>query len=299
MHINENVECAKRNFDGSYNNFYYGINFGVPMMSEKPIGYILSIQDFVKRLMVIEETSKLTLEQLEAEKNEIEARIEKLKKEQELVPGMWYFIESITGLNFLFKYREIKSGLLYGKSIYLENHNYEYNPNGFYVKSYTKSIRPATDEEMKDALIKVAEKKGFKVGCTVRRSDTMIDENGKLIIDTYLKESVLEDSHSPSYFSKYDSFMFKGSFVYSNGEWADIIEYKIEKKIDIGGYEVECYKACGVELAHTKIDGYMFTKEFWQAAKLISEHDKAKIMVGCSKQFDVGLKTINKILSKL
>jgi hypothetical protein len=49
----------------------------------------------------------------------------------------------------------------------------------------------------------------------------------------------------------------------------------------------------------TTIDGNLFTKEFWQSAKLISEHSKAKIMVGCSKQFDVSLETINQILNKL
>lgn len=48
-----------------------------------------------------------------------------------------------------------------------------------------------------------------------------------------------------------------------------------------------------------EIDGNVFTTEFWQAAKLISEHSKAKIMVGCSKQFDVSIDQINAILEKL
>ena len=70
-------------------------------------------------------------------------------------------------------------------------------------------------------------------------------------------------------------------------------EIAAAEKIEIGGYKVEFKNGT------TFISGNEFTKEFWQAAKLIPEHSKAKIMVGCSKQFDVDLTTINKILSKL
>lgn len=66
-----------------------------------------------------------------------------------------------------------------------------------------------------------------------------------------------------------------------------------EDKIMISNYEVLFFKA------HTTIDGYMFTQQFWEAARIISSNTKAKIMIGCSKQFDVSLDTINKILNKL
>ena len=66
-----------------------------------------------------------------------------------------------------------------------------------------------------------------------------------------------------------------------------------EDKIMISNYEVLFFKA------HTTIDGYMFTQQFWEAARIISGNTKAKIMIGCSKQFDVSLDTINKILNKL
>jgi hypothetical protein len=68
--------------------------------------------------------------------------------------------------------------------------------------------------------------------------------------------------------------------------------------IKIGGYDVEIHNDNKTN-GYTLIDGHQFTYEFWLSARFISEHSKAKIMVGCSKQFDVSLEVINAILSKL
>jgi len=62
---------------------------------------------------------------------------------------------------------------------------------------------------------------------------------------------------------------------------------------------IDCYEVKFPLKSLTTIDGYEFNLEFWKAAKLISQHNKAKIMVGCSKQFDVSLETINKILNRI
>src|SRR3990167_5919954 len=75
--------------------------------------------------------------------------------------------------------------------------------------------------------------------------------------------------------------------------WEPVYE---EDKIEIGGYEV-CF--IGTNNKYTIITTEVFLKSFWEAAKTISEHSKAKIMIGCNKQFNVSLETIEKILKKL
>jgi len=65
------------------------------------------------------------------------------------------------------------------------------------------------------------------------------------------------------------------------------------EKIEIGGYSVEIHNGS------TRISGYEFTKEFWEAALIVSKHQKAKIKIGCSHQFDLPTETIERILSKL
>jgi len=82
----------------------------------------------------------------------------------------------------------------------------------------------------------------------------------------------------------------------TDGQWATVQK---EQPLMIGGYEVKVYPKDKFEDVCTTIDGNRFGLDFWQAAKLISEHSKAKIMVGCSKQFDVSLELINQILEKL
>lgn len=70
-----------------------------------------------------------------------------------------------------------------------------------------------------------------------------------------------------------------------------------EDKIEIGGYEVKFIKRTHSNC--TTIDDNCFTQDFWEAARTITRHAKAKIMIGCNKQFDVSIGTINKILDKL
>ena len=78
-------------------------------------------------------------------------------------------------------------------------------------------------------------------------------------------------------------------------QWEPV--YEEDEIIKIGGYEVIFVK--DILTNTTMIDGNQFTLKFWEAAKLISSHSKAKIMVGCSKQFDVSLEIINKIIGRL
>ena len=84
-----------------------------------------------------------------------------------------------------------------------------------------------------------------------------------------------------------------GGLHYGEFRHATAEEIKAAEKIEIGGYEVD------LKNGSTRISGYEFTKEFWEAALIVSKHQKAKIKIGCSHQFDLPTETIERILSKL
>lgn len=146
-------------------------------------------------------------------------------------------------------------------------------------------------DEYGSALIKEAEKVGFKPGVK--------------IISVVGTEGILTNG-SLSYRKSEDKLVWNDGeyYIFHNGKWAEIIK---DERIKIDSYEVVFHIVNkspawngGVTLInHTSIDCNPFFKEFWQAAKVISEHSKAKMMIGCSKQLDVSLETINKILDKL
>jgi hypothetical protein len=144
--------------------------------------------------------------------------------------------------------------------------------------------RPATKEEVQEALINEAEKRGFKEGVIVKESFGG-STNYKLKSENWI------------YYSDYDFLRYDHNcIVYEKGKWATIVK---EEPIKIGGYEVKfLFKDYG-ETKFTQINGHVFTKEFWQAAKIVAEHSKGGVNVGCSKQFPVSLQTINQILDKL
>ena len=161
-----------------------------------------------------------------------------------------------------------------------------------YISSGDKSeYRPATDKEVEEALIKEAEKRGFKEGVIFNSPNATHDFsfNQKLISSTFsLNYNMLEGESDKNTSS---------CIIFKDGKWANIIK---DEPIKIGGYEVKptVVNDKGQQVGKgTMIDGYYFSSNFWEAAKIISEHSKAKIMIGCSKQFDVSLETIEKILS--
>jgi hypothetical protein len=141
----------------------------------------------------------------------------------------------------------------------------------------------ATEQEVFEALKKEAIKRGFKEGVTLKA--TGINK------EFYWIDSPISGEHE--YHAETDTLDSSNGngYIYHKGKWAEIIK---EEPIIIGGFEV-----CFPNNADSRISGVPFSRKFWEAAKVISEHSKAKIMVGCSKQFDVSLEIINKILSNL
>ena len=235
---------------------------------------------------------KPTLEELKEQLNSLTEQIKKYESGDRFEVG-WY--RSIKESDY-FIYRTTKEhymdthGIVYG--VFRTDVSFESYHEG--------SFLPATPSEVEAALIAEAKKRGFKEGVwfnSIYSGSECYILNCKF---EYKRDEPL---------LKNDALWIDGNTVYMAGQWATIIPQ--EEKIEIGGYEVKITqtqdpyyngsgKCMNIPMVKcTSIDGNIFYKDFWLAMKNISEHPKAKGMIGCSKQFDVSLETINKILSKL
>lgn len=106
----------------------------------------------------------------------------------------------------------------------------EFRPN-FSDLQYIKRL--ATKEEVKKALIEIAKEKGYKVGTKIKapvhKYVQIINRDGFRVPDN---DTITISS------DRFDSEMLSGDYLYSKGEWAEIIEQtQIEEKIEIVGYE--------------------------------------------------------------
>ena len=211
-----------------------------------------------------------TIEELQKQLDEVKQQLNKPTFEV----GKWYKRDS-GSIIFIQEFNSLIKG--YGVDYVGEWRNE-------YISSGDKSeYRPATDKEVEEALIKEAEKRGFKEGVRV--------------ISVFSGVSSIIRNIDVDFDPLVRALFMNGIGIFRNGKWAEIIK---DEPIKIGGYEVKptVVNDKGQQVGKgTMIDGYYFSSNFWEAAKLISEHSKAKIMIGCSKQFDVSLETIEKILS--
>jgi hypothetical protein len=142
-------------------------------------------------------------------------------------------------------------------------------------------FREATNEEITKHLVFEALARGYKKGLRVWSMN-----------ETFA--NVIEGDTFQNYHNDFDSFYMCRTLIYEKGKWAKI--YEPDEKIMIDHYEVKFTHQLPTR---TTIDGFVFDKEFWEAAKIISQNSKAKIMIGCSKQFDVSLEIIESILNRL
>lgn len=67
-----------------------------------------------------------------------------------------------------------------------------------------------------------------------------------------------------------------------------------DETLEVGGHKIKILSKDMTEIA-----GYKFPKEFWLASKIVSEHVKAKIKIGCMHQYDLELTTIEKTIQLL
>jgi hypothetical protein len=234
------------------------------------------------------------IEEIESQIKDLLKEVESLKKQEpNFEVGKWY-----KSGKTLFNYQ-----LDYGVYGFDDEGEWE-TCDSWIWETWFDGTRLATPQEVETALIAEAKRRGFKEGVMVNRTDEILTLFGSCRGDN----KVVLCNNKFYYHKEEDSLTVDGRVIYIKGQWAEIIK---EDKIMIGGYEVKIcqtqdpqYNGSGKcsyipTVKYTSIDGNTFSKTFWESAKYVSEHNKAKIMVGCSKQFDVSLETINKILSKL
>lgn len=140
--------------------------------------------------------------------------------------------------------------------------------------------REATEQEVKDALIKEAERIGYKQGVDIKH----------LLFE---RVGFLDDGFTGFKDNCFTEFWYKGSCVMRDGQWATIIK---DETIKIGGYEV---KFCN-DNTHTSINDIIFSRGFWENAKSVSQHSAGCIVIFIERNYcSISLETINKILDRL
>ena len=171
-------------------------------------------------------------------------------------------------------------------AVYINCKEADYDRGNYYLVKLSTIQELAKQQNMK----KEKEIIGYKLSLLKYEKAAAIIGRGNSDLSMFNTNSIYQTSKT-IYYNVWEKTINNLKDAGVLDEWFEPV-YE-EDKIMISNYEVLFFKA------HTTIDGYMFTQQFWEAAKVISINSKAKIMIGCSKQFDVSLDTINKILNKL
>lgn len=126
--------------------------------------------------------------------------------------GKWYKAESHKAFMFIDK---ISISGVYGYGFdYKGNYTNEWNAYFPLNSEYTL----ATEEEVKEALVKEAKKRGFKEGVNVK------SVNGT--------EGIITNNYKHEFKVNNNRFYFHNMSVFENGVWAEIISNPIEEKIN-------------------------------------------------------------------
>lgn len=246
---------------------------------------------------------KERIQEMENQLQELSKQLAEIKQVQALSFAKgWYYVESklykYLALNPSIEGCEVIANL---QIVLSDNYNV---PEKWWVCSVLniKSHRPATPEEIKNALTEVCKRKGIVPGATVK----CLYEGALYKVKT--NDWTFKENHSTHGCTLWASEPGDGGpMVYNNGQFAEVVK-EPEEKITIGGYEVKFFNKSTNQHPdnyHTEIEGNIFPKEFWQSAKVVAENTKAAVIVGCSAK-DKGahswvadLQTINKILKRL
>jgi hypothetical protein len=153
-------------------------------------------------------------------KEKIEAEFPELFKKDALVVGKWYngyedYLLFITKIKQEIRYKKI---YYYGFASGYVNEDYIANTD------IEKSLKPATDKEVEEALIKEAKKRGFK--------------EGVMVIGLSMYSGVLSEKNTSG--KEYGNYIFgdfymnisntKNACIFKNGIWAEIIKLTITKE---------------------------------------------------------------------
>lgn len=162
-------------------------------------------------------TTEEKINQLEAA---FKAQIDELRKEvkPKFEVGKWY---TYNDASHIFNITEIKNDKIYG---------YGHSPISGWTNVTewydSKRIIPATDKEVEEALIKEAERRGFKEGVKFKDMYSEIElRNGVFLYNCSDYGTCLIDNSKSS-----------GNYIFWGGKWAEIIK---DEPIKVGGYEVK------------------------------------------------------------
>lgn len=226
---------------------------------------------------------KQELEKLRTELNErIDLAIKELTPpSSEFEVGKWYYFERDDGDSFLAKFSRLDEyRFYYSHCAPLNYHNMVWAEDDWCNVSLLK--RPATKEEVESALIKEAEKRGFKEGVEIMSFFSNLTP--------YVSPVKLKQKDKWKYKSDEDSLHHEdGARIYCKGKWAEIVK---DSPIKIGGYEMK------VEGDAVKFGCKNFSKvELEHLHDIMMENDFTTVHF--NNYEPVSLDTINAILEKL
>ena len=147
-------------------------------------------------------------------KRNIESEFPKLFKKDELEVGKWY---KLLGHDFLINYcKSHKNGGFIGFGF--NNGRYENDNLNWCDLEDLKDLIPATDEEVKEALIKEAKRIGFKAGVSVISAHS----GHKFVIDTKCSFEFNKNYFDNELYVTCDNGTY--AVLMKEGKWATIVE---------------------------------------------------------------------------
>ena len=155
-------------------------------------------------------------------KQKIEKEFPKLFKTTELEAGKWYKLTE--------SYKPLYKGMVFqflkyqhkDKCFAIVDHSAFGISDSNYLAPPTKTLTPATEEEVKDALIKEAKKRGFKNGVSIKYH---VDEIGNIRHKQGSCSLRIDTNREMVYVRNGDvKIQFDAAVIFHNGKWAEIVE---------------------------------------------------------------------------
>jgi len=223
------------------------------------------------------------IEQLKKQLNDIQDKIKQMEKPK-LKVGKWY--KNLTWKGSMFYNTGDMNSL---KTLYL---GYGFSYNGIFHSleqqkreeagwSINDEYVLATDEEVKEALIKEAKKRGFKEGVKVKNGFTV--EEGRVYNI---------NANNFAYCSDRNSLTLGGIYIFQNGIWSEIID----EPLKVCGHEVKKVNEQYGELTmHYSIGCKKFYWSEIDWIRMCMERNNFKTV--SFDNYSVSLEGINKILN--
>jgi len=216
------------------------------------------------------------IEEIESQIKDLLKEVESLKKQEpKFEAGKWYVVTSVNNYKYLFNYQSTTNNQYIGFGYNYKLESWITSP--LMETNQLQSITPATPSEIETALIAEAKRRGFK--------DNLIIKDAK-----YKEKSPPQFGHY-RYIADQDGLTNDMSWVYYQGQWAEIIQ---EDKIMIGDAIAE-FRDGGVWFNRHQYS----KKELQSLVEIFDNHaDQIKsINVGCNGQYKVDYDMLNKLLN--